>query len=25
MSRSVIVLGQHRSGTSAIAGILHHL
>ena len=25
MSRSVIVLGQHRSGTSAVAGILHHL
>ena len=25
MSRSVIVLGQHRSGTSAIASILHHL
>ena len=25
MSRSVIVLGQHRSGTSAVASILHHL
>lgn len=25
MSRSVLVLGQHRSGTSAIAGILHYL
>ena len=25
MSRSVLVLGQHRSGTSAIASILHHL
>ena len=25
MSRAVIVLGQHRSGTSAVASILHHL
>jgi len=25
VSRSVLILGQHRSGTSAIASILHHL